>query len=277
MITFSGGEDPGNYWDKHDTWGTMTEARENEDGTTTYIYPVNDETFSAVKKATAVGFLIKATDYVGEYTGEEPYKPAEATVYGFSFSNTLEDEAEETAAPSSEPVVIETGDVETTTTETESSETSAPTTAPTVAPTEAPAANVVSADVNYEVTIPAGKAAYGGYVPFSISDLLAQVPEGKVVTSVKIYGTSNSSALFANLVNKEVAGADQYGNFANKFGLDEAALTAGAEITVNSEANLGKATTGTTNLVFQNNAATESDIVAKIKKVEVYYDDVVLE
>nr|MCR5797515.1 polysaccharide deacetylase family protein [Eubacterium sp.] len=109
MITFSGGEDPGNYWDKHDTWGTMTEARENEDGTTTYIYPVNDETFSALKKATAVGFLIKATDYVGEYTGEEPYKPAEATVYGFSFSNTLEDEPEETVAPTETPEV-ETGD-----------------------------------------------------------------------------------------------------------------------------------------------------------------------
>ena len=39
--------------------------------------------------------LIKATDYVGDYTGEEPYKSAEATLYSIKFSNSLEDEPEE--------------------------------------------------------------------------------------------------------------------------------------------------------------------------------------
>ncbi len=72
LLTWAGGADPTNFWDKKDTWNGSVATIDNGDGTKTVYYEAAS-VFSKVEKAFSIGFALKATDYVGDYTGEEPY------------------------------------------------------------------------------------------------------------------------------------------------------------------------------------------------------------
>ena len=62
IMTWAGGDDADNFWDKSDTWGNTTAVVDNADGSSTYIYDVKTlfGNRKKVSKAKAIGFTLRS-------------------------------------------------------------------------------------------------------------------------------------------------------------------------------------------------------------------------
>ena len=103
MMTWAGGDDADNFWDKSDTWGNTTAIVDNADGSSTYIYDVKTLFGKKVSKAKAIGFTLKSNKEgtTGSDDGDEEAKEAE--LYSITFTNKLL-----SAEPDSSPEPTET-------------------------------------------------------------------------------------------------------------------------------------------------------------------------
>ena len=146
FMTWGGSTDPESFWDKTDTWGSVKETIENEDGSKTLVYDLETVFGSAtkVKKAIAVGFTLKS-DLNGD---DQAFSERTATVYSIKFIKGSSQGGNETG--STETTDVETSDVETTDVETGNVET--PEVTPTAAPTKAPIPDVAGEKVNVKTS-----------------------------------------------------------------------------------------------------------------------------
>lgn len=104
IMTWAGGDDVDNFWDKTDIWGNTTAVVDNSDGSSTYIYDVKTLFGKKkVSKAKAIGFTLKSNKEgtTGNDDGDEEAK--EAILYSITFTNKLL-----SAEPDSSPEPTET-------------------------------------------------------------------------------------------------------------------------------------------------------------------------
>ncbi|HBZ63896.1 MAG TPA: hypothetical protein DEO89_04685, partial [Lachnospiraceae bacterium] len=108
LMTWAGGDDANNFWDKSDTWGSVAQTVENADGSKTLVYKVAT-VFGKPAKAKAIGFTLKSEKVVGkdkEKDGNDidVLGAEEATLYSITFTNKIP-EAVKPAEPTATPVV----------------------------------------------------------------------------------------------------------------------------------------------------------------------------
>ncbi len=103
IMTWAGGDDADNFWDKSDTWGNTTAVVDNADGSSTYIYDVVTLFGKKANKAKAIGFTLRSNKEgtTGADDGDEEAKEAE--LYSITFTNKLL-----SAEPDSSPEPTET-------------------------------------------------------------------------------------------------------------------------------------------------------------------------
>lgn len=103
IMTWAGGDDADNFWDKSDTWRNTTAVVDNADGSSTYIYDVVTLFGKKANKAKAIGFTLKSNKEgtTGDEYGDEEAKEAE--LYSITFTNKLL-----SAEPDSSPEPTET-------------------------------------------------------------------------------------------------------------------------------------------------------------------------
>ena len=106
LLTWSGAADAASYWDKKDNWGASAASVDNGDGTKTVYYEVS-KVMAKAEKASAIGFGLKATDYVGEYTGEEPYATKTAELSSIVLTSKIKEKDPVVSTPD-----IETKDLD---------------------------------------------------------------------------------------------------------------------------------------------------------------------
>ncbi len=124
LLTWSGGADAENFWDKNDTWGGQERVINNLDGSVT-IYYENEKIFKNTQKARAIGFSLRSEehpygngcDLIDDYGYCSHFASKEAVVHSIEFVKELP------AFPTATPVTTAVPD---------------PTAAPIVVPTAAP-------------------------------------------------------------------------------------------------------------------------------------------
>ena len=102
IMTWAGGDDADNFWDKSDTWGNTTAVVDNADGSSTYIYDVVTLFGKKANKAKAIGFTLRSNKEgtTGNEDGDEEAKEAE--LYSITFTNKLPE-----VSPTPEPGIDE--------------------------------------------------------------------------------------------------------------------------------------------------------------------------
>ena len=127
FMTWTGGDDADNFWDKSDTWGSTVDKIKNADGSETIVYEVPTVFGKKANKAKAVGFTLKSPAADG--SDSDPGVAQEGTLYSIVFSNTMpvadagDIETGNVETGNVETGNVETGNVETGSTETGSTET----------------------------------------------------------------------------------------------------------------------------------------------------------
>ena len=103
LMTWAGGDDANNFWDKSDTWGKTTTVVDNADGSKTIVYEVKTAYGKKANKAKAIGFTLKSDD-TAKGDDSDPGVAREATLYSITFSNKIP-EAVKPAEPTATPVI----------------------------------------------------------------------------------------------------------------------------------------------------------------------------
>ena len=103
LMTWAGGDDANNFWDKSDTWGNTTAVVENADGSKTIVYEVKTAYGKKANKAKAIGFTLKSDD-TAKGDDSDPGVAREATLYSIAFSNKIP-EAVKPSEPTATPVI----------------------------------------------------------------------------------------------------------------------------------------------------------------------------
>ena len=106
LLTWSGAADAASYWDKKDNWGASAASVDNGDGTKTVYYEVS-KVMAKAEKASAIGFGLKATDYVGEYTGEEPYATKTAELSSIVLTSKIKEKDPVVSTPDIETKALD--------------------------------------------------------------------------------------------------------------------------------------------------------------------------
>ena len=104
LMTWAGGDNANNFWDKSDTWGKTTAVVDNADGSKTIVYEVKTAYGKKANKAKAIGLTLKSNKEgtTGDNAGDEEAK--EGTLYSITFSNKIP-EAVKPAEPTATPVI----------------------------------------------------------------------------------------------------------------------------------------------------------------------------
>ena len=103
LMTWAGGDNANNFWDKADTWGKVTQTVENADGSKTLVYEVKTAYGKKANKAKAIGFTLKSDD-TAKGDDSDPGVAREATLYSITFSNKIP-EAVKPSEPTATPVI----------------------------------------------------------------------------------------------------------------------------------------------------------------------------
>ena len=103
LMTWAGGDDANNFWDKSDTWEKTTTVVDNADGSKTIVYEVKTAYGKKANKAKAIGFTLKSDD-TAKGDDSDPGVAREATLYSITFSNKIP-EAVKPAEPTATPVI----------------------------------------------------------------------------------------------------------------------------------------------------------------------------